>query len=104
MSRRPILIAVLMLLCYMYFLPRWADWSQNSRLALVRALGEQGTVQIDAYVSTTGDYALIEGRAYSDKAPGPALMAAPLYALIWPLLHLPPIERGLAMLAERPAF
>lgn len=82
MSRRAGLIVLLMLVCYGYVLPRWADWSQTSRLALVRAIVEQGTLRIDAYVASTGDYALVNGHAYSDKAPGPALLAVPLYALI----------------------
>jgi len=103
-ARRPLLIAALLLLSYAYVLPRWADWSQTSRLALVRALIEQGTVRIDAYVDTTGDYALFEGHAYSDKAPGPALLAAPVYALALATASLPPLDGLLDRLAHSSAF
>jgi hypothetical protein len=104
MSRRSLLIIVLMLLCYSYVLPRWADWSQTSRLALVRALVEQRTLRIDAYVDSTGDYALIAGHAYSDKAPGTALLATPIYAIVWQLVHLSPVHQALERVAEGPAF
>lgn len=99
MIRRSIGIVVLLLLCYSYVLPRWMDWSQTSRLALVRALVEQGTVRIDSYVETTGDYALYQGHYYSDKAPGPALLAAPFYAVIQPALRLEPVQHLLGKLA-----
>ena len=56
--RDAILIFVLLLISYMYVLPRWADWSQNSRLNLLRALVELRSTQIDAYVAHTVDYAL----------------------------------------------
>ena len=36
--RRTALIFLLLLACYAYVLPRWADWNQNSRLNLVVAL------------------------------------------------------------------
>jgi len=93
------LIAAALLLAYCYVLPRWADWSQNSRLDLVRALVEQGTVQIDAYVANTGDYALFNGHAYTDKAPGPALVALPLYAAALPLIDLPAVSGRLERVA-----
>jgi hypothetical protein len=102
--RRPVLIIALLLLCYGYTLPRWADWSQTSRLALVRALVEQRSVQIDRYVGSTGDYALVNGRAYSDKAPGPALLATPCYALLRPLLQLPAIAQALGRIAGSAAL
>jgi hypothetical protein len=104
MRRRAILIILLMLLCYSYAPPRWADWSQTSRLALVRAMVERRTLRIDAYVESTGDYALIDGHAYSDKAPGPALLAAPLYALIWQIQQWGPIQGLLERLARRAAL
>src|SRR5262245_55229750 len=98
-KRQVFLIVVGLLLSYLYVLPRWADWSQNSRLDLVRALSEQGSVIIDDYVANTGDYALFEGHAYSDKAPGPAFMALPAALLVQPMLNLPPIARSLDRLA-----
>jgi hypothetical protein len=98
-KRHSFLIAALLLLSYLYVLPRWADWSQNSRLDLVRALSEQGSVIIDDYVANTGDYALFEGHAYSDKAPGPAFLALPGALLMQPALELPSIQLSLERLA-----
>ncbi|GAB4207651.1 MAG: hypothetical protein OHK0022_36120 [Roseiflexaceae bacterium] len=97
--RDPLLIFFALLLAYCYVLPRWADWSQNSRINLVRALVEQNTVQIDAYVANTGDYALFNGRAYTDKAPGPALLGLPFYAAALPLIDQPAVASRLERLA-----
>lgn len=80
--RSPYLLLFLLLLtAYGYTFPRWADWNQNSRFNLTRAIVEQRTLRIDAYVANTGDYALIDGHAYTDKAPGMSLMAVPVHAL-----------------------
>lgn len=98
--RRAFLIILLLLLCYAYAPPRWADWSQTSRLALVRAIVEERTVRIDRFVHTTGDYALIDGHAYSDKAPGPALLAVPAYAAIRALTHAAPVQVALERVAN----
>src|SRR6266446_6445397 len=78
---RPYLAVFAMaLLCYVYFLPRWADWNQSSRFDLVVALVDDHTFQIDKYVANTGDYALYDGHHFSDKAPGMALLGLPIYA------------------------
>lgn len=75
------LLVLLFLMVFAYTPPRWQDWNQNSRFNLTRAIVEQQTVRIDDYVSNTGDYAEIDGRYYSDKAPGLSLMAVPVYAI-----------------------
>lgn len=98
-TRQSLLIAAVLLLCYMYVLPRWADWSQNSRLDLVMALVEQRGVIIDDYVANTGDYAFYQGHAYSDKAPGPVFLALPAALAIHPLLGQPLLRAPLERLA-----
>jgi hypothetical protein len=103
-KRHLLLIGAVLLLSYLYVLPRWADWSQNSRLDLVRALSEQGGVIIDDYVANTGDYALFEGHAYSDKAPGPAFLALPAALILQPLLDLSPVQESLGRLAGSSAL
>ena len=80
--RREIALFVLLLCCYAYFFPRWADWNQNSRLDLVLAIVDDHSVRIDAYVANTGDYASYGGHYYSDKAPGMALLGVPVYAIL----------------------
>jgi hypothetical protein len=65
---------------YAYFYGA-GGWNQNSRFALIRALLERHTVQIDAYQLHTGDRALWQGHYYTDKAPGASLLAlAPVQA------------------------
>jgi hypothetical protein len=59
---------------YAYFYQA-GGWNQNSRFALVRAILERKTLQIDAYQLHTGDRALWQGHYYSDKAPGVSLLA-----------------------------
>lgn len=76
-----ILLFVILLACYAYFFPRWADWNQNSRLDLVLAIVDQRSVAIDAYYQNTGDYAYYKGRYYSDKAPGTSFLGVPFYML-----------------------
>lgn len=102
--RRAFLIILLLLLCYAYVPPRWADWSQTSRLALVRAIVEERSVRIDSFVHTTGDYALIDGHAYSDKAPGPALLAVPAYAAIRLATQADSVQAALSRVANRGAL
>jgi len=55
-----------------------AGWNQNSRLDMVRAIVEQGTLRIDAFHQNTEDKAFANGHYYSDKAPGLALLAVPV--------------------------
>lgn len=52
-----------------------------SRLALLQAVVEDGTLQIDRYRTSTPDVALWQGHYYSDKAPGTAAVALPGFAL-----------------------
>jgi hypothetical protein len=75
------LLFVILLAAYAYTPPRWQDWNQNSRFNLTQAIVERGTVRIDAYVANTGDYALVDGHAYTDKAPGLSLSAVPVYTV-----------------------
>ena len=83
MSERRVtfLIFISLLLAYVYVLPRWLDWNQNTRFDLTMALVERGVLYIDDYVGNTGDYAEYSGHVYSDKAPGLSFLAAPAYAL-----------------------
>ena len=74
-------LGLTLLVSFGYF-SQAGGWNQNSRFDLVRAIVEQGTTRIDAYVDNTGDRAELNGHAYSDKAPGQALTALPL-AVVW---------------------
>ncbi|RMG99897.1 MAG: hypothetical protein D6705_01900 [Deltaproteobacteria bacterium] len=73
-------LALLLFVTVAYFVGR-PGWNQNSRLALTRAIVEEGSVAIDTYAHTTGDRARVGGHAFSDKAPGASLVAVPAHAL-----------------------
>ncbi len=88
------LLFVILLSCYAYFPPRWADWNQNSRMDLTLAILERGTLCIDDYYENTGDYAIYGGRIYTDKAPGTSFLGVPPYFL-FKLLADRPLVRGL---------
>ncbi len=62
-----------------------------SRAAMVAAIVEHHTLQIDAYQEMTGDKAQLNGHFYSDKAPLPALLVAPIW---WLLDRLGLVRRG----------
>lgn len=102
--RRSLLIFILLLTCYAYVLPRWSDWNQNSRLNLVLAMVDDGTVSIDRYVANTGDYALYNGRAYTDKPPGLSFLALPVYMALGPALSIPPVRERLEAIGSGTAF
>jgi hypothetical protein len=98
------LLFLILVIAFSYFFPRWADWSQNSRLDLTLAIVDKGTLSIDDYYTNTGDYALFEGVHYTDKAPGPSLLAVPVYAALRPILRSAPMQSLLERVANNPAF
>jgi len=95
---------VLLLAAFVYILPRWADWSQNSRLNLTLAIVDHGSLSIDAYFGNTGDYAKFEGHYYSDKAPGPSFLGVPIYAAFRPVLRSTPMQSLLLRIGQSEAF
>ena len=98
------LLFLSLFVCYVYFLPRWADPNQNSRLDMVSAVVEDGTFQIDEYVANTVDYAKVGDHYYSDKAPGAAFLGIPVYAALKLLLDQPLLASLLTRLAHNPAL
>ncbi len=95
------LIVALLFCSYAYVLPRWSDWNQNSRLNLVLALVDDGSPRIDRYVENTGDYAIYNGHAYTDKPPGLSFLGVPIYVMMRPLLDAPPIRTQLERIGAR---
>ncbi len=57
-------------------------WNQNSTFALTRAIVEDRSFRIDRFVDTTGDVSIREGHLYSNKSPGLAFLAVPVYAAL----------------------
>jgi hypothetical protein len=73
-------LGIALFVSYAYFYGA-GGWNQNSRFALIRAILERHTLQIDAYQLHTGDRAFWRGHYYTDKAPGASLVAlAPVQA------------------------
>jgi hypothetical protein len=95
---------LVLLVAYVYVLPRWADWNQNSRFNLVLALVEDRSVMIDPYVANTGDYAYYRGHYYSDKAPGLSLLGATVYGAYRVLVPSWLTERWQAVAARSQAL
>jgi len=85
MKERAVLF-VLLFVSFAYFYQA-GGWNQNSRFALVRAITNEGTLNIDPFRHSTGDIAFHDGHYYSDKAPGLALTAVPLVAAARPIYH-----------------
>ncbi|MBO9336172.1 MAG: hypothetical protein J7455_15995 [Roseiflexus sp.] len=102
--RVEILLFLVLLACYAYFPPRWADWNQNSRLNLTLAIVDDRSFQIDRFVANTGDYAKYNGHYYSDKAPGTSFLAVPVYAVVRPVLQTTPVQRFIERLGSSAAF
>ncbi len=99
-----IVLFLLLVVCYAYTFPRWADPNQNSRLNMVVAVVEDGTFQIDKYVPNTVDYAKVGQHYYSDKAPGAAFLGIPVYAGLVLFLDMPVIDSLMDRLANNKAF
>jgi hypothetical protein len=99
-----IALFIVLLVCYAYTPPRWADWNQNSHFDTIVALVDHGTLSIDCCVANTGDYALFEGHAYSDKAPGLSFLGVPFYIVYDGLTSTGPIRSGLDRLAHSDAL
>lgn len=77
---RTILLFVVLLQTFAYFVPA-ATWNPVSRLAATRAFAS-GRLEVGSFAAATGDRSWRRGRWYSDKAPLPAMVAAPTYALV----------------------
>jgi hypothetical protein len=102
--QRQVYLFLVLLLCYGYFFPRWASWSQNSRLDLVLAIVDEGTLSIDSYYENTGDYAYFNGHYYSDKAPGLSFLGVPVYAAFKGFLAFSPVNRLMDKMVHTAAF
>lgn len=59
---------------------QWYGVNANSRLDLTRSMVDHGQFSIDPMHENTGDRSYYEGRYYSDKEPGMAFLATPIYA------------------------
>lgn len=70
----------LLVLAYAYFVSPNANFNTESHLFVAFSIVDHHTVNIDGYHQRLGDEAYARGHYYSDKAPGLAFLAAPIYA------------------------
>ncbi|MBV9282798.1 MAG: hypothetical protein JOZ41_22205 [Chloroflexi bacterium] len=70
----------LIVLAYGFFVPDIPNWNTESHLYAAFSIVDRNTLNIDAYRSGLGDRSYWKGHYYSDKAPGLALLAVPIYA------------------------
>jgi hypothetical protein len=78
-----ILFAAFMLLWALLTKVHTHSWQEESRLATVQALVEQGTFIIDhTEFNRTGDKVFIDGHFYSDKTPLLSVAAAGVYSIL----------------------
>lgn len=77
-----LLFAALLLALAIPYHPN-TGWNVNSRMALVRAIADEGVLTIDSYHEegelATGDKAVYEGHYYCDKIIGVSLLGVPFY-------------------------
>jgi hypothetical protein len=99
-----IFLFLILLISYSYIFPRWADPNQNSRLDMIVAVVDDGTLQIDKYVQNTVDYAKVGVHYYSDKAPGVAFAGIPIYAGLKVILNTPITRTLLDKLKNNSSF
>jgi 4-amino-4-deoxy-L-arabinose transferase-like glycosyltransferase len=57
----------------------WVGWNEETRLLAAISIIEKNTFDINAYANFTGDRILVNGKYYSDKAPGISLFLSPIY-------------------------
>ena len=70
------------LLLSSWHLDQASNANSVSRAAMVAAIVEQGTFSIDRFALLTGDKAVVNGHAYSEKPPLPALLVVPFHWIL----------------------
>lgn len=78
-SRRLGILAIVCLALAAATVMQASGWNQSSHYALTKSIAG-GSPSIDPYRQWTGDKAKFEGRWYSSRAPGLALLSVPAYA------------------------
>lgn len=60
---------------------RWAGVNAQVRFATTVQIVEHGTLELGEFAATTSDKAVVDGRAFSDKAPALSFLLVPFYAV-----------------------
>ena len=103
---RLIVLVLFLIVSSLYFWTAAGITSTNegSHYALIRAMGDEGRFEISTYIDYTGynDYSAYEGRFYSDRPPGTALLALPFY-FFSRILPTPPAPASVSIVDDNPA-
>jgi hypothetical protein len=86
-----LLFGLVCVVLVMYF-HQGSNWNANSRMLMVYSLVENHSLQANPWLSTTGDFAQINGRVYGEKAPLASLVVLPFYWLARVGSHGPQTE------------
>ena len=93
MGSRPATLYFLLALLVIPIFPHFPSPNEFTRWALVASVVEYGTIEVSRTAAILGpqfeDLAVVNGRVYSNKAPGVALLAAPGYLLVRPFIGPP---------------
>ena len=82
-----------------------AGWTGTRTRASISAPPSWITARcaIDAYAQNTGDYALFNGRRYSDKAPGLSFLGVPVYFVVSRVTQPEVVQNFIVALGRAPA-
>jgi hypothetical protein len=90
-TRRAVILGLTLFASFAYFY-EGGGWNQNTRLDLVRAIIEHGTVRIDLYHENTGDKSHVGTHYYLEKAPGASLIVVPFVAAVRGAMRVAHVE------------
>ena len=85
--RTDIILFVLFFVSYAYFY-QGGGWNQNARFAQTRSIVETGTLNIDRFIDSTGDWSKYNGHYYPNKPPGISFLSVPFYFIINPFVKI----------------
>jgi hypothetical protein len=77
-----ILFSLFILFISVYHYDYWTNGNTVSRAVFVKAVVDDGSLNVDKYHEQSIDIAYVNGHYYSDKAPLPAIMAMPFYFFV----------------------
>ncbi len=77
---------LLTFLIFSFWFIQWYGWNEESNFVLVRAIVEEKRFEINSFANQTGDRSFLNSNFYSDKDPGLAFLASPIY-FIWKSLY-----------------
>src|SRR6185436_7088719 len=77
-----IFFSVFILLLSVYHYDYWTNSNTVSRAVFVKAVVDDGSLNVDKYHEQSIDIAYVNGHYYSDKAPLPAIITMPVYYVL----------------------